>query len=54
MIGDKAIDLQAGRNAGCKVALVRTGYGAQVDPALADLVTDDLAAAVARILAEPG
>jgi len=54
MIGDKAIDLQAGRNAGCKVALVRTGYGAQVDPALADLVADDLAAAVERILAEPG
>ncbi len=53
MIGDKALDLAAGRNAGCRVALVRTGYGSQVDAALADLVADDLAAAVARIL-DPG
>ena len=51
MIGDKDIDLGAGRNAGCKVALVRTGYGVNVDGALADLVADDLGAAVARILA---
>ncbi len=50
MIGDKDIDLLAGRNAGCKVALVRTGYGAEVDPALADLVGDDLPAAVEAIL----
>lgn len=27
MIGDRDIDLQAGANAGCKTALVRTGYG---------------------------
>jgi len=51
MIGDKEIDLGAGRNAGCKVALVRTGYGRQVDGALADLVAEDLAEAVDRILA---
>ena len=43
MIGDKDLDLGAGRNAGCRVALVRTGYGAQVDGALADLVALDLA-----------
>ena len=54
MIGDKALDLGAGRNAGCRVALVRTGYGAQVDPALADLVADDLAAAVELILKDLG
>jgi len=50
MIGDKELDLGAGRNAGCRVALVRTGYGSQVDGGLADLVADDLAAAVAQIL----
>ena len=54
MIGDKALDLEAGRNAGCRVALVRTGYGSQVDASRADLVAEDLAAAVARILAELG
>jgi D-glycero-D-manno-heptose 1,7-bisphosphate phosphatase len=52
MVGDKEIDLGAGRNAGCKVALVRTGYGAEVDGSLADLVAEDLGAAVDRILAE--
>jgi D-glycero-D-manno-heptose 1,7-bisphosphate phosphatase len=53
MIGDKALDLEAGRNAGCRAVLVRTGYGAQVDPARADLVAADLAEAVERILALP-
>lgn len=52
MIGDKALDLGAGRNAGCRVALVRTGYGREVDATLADLVAEDLAEAVARILAQ--
>lgn len=51
MIGDKLIDLEAGRNAGCRVALVRTGYGCKVDPALADLVAGDLAEALEQILA---
>lgn len=51
MVGDKAIDLEAGRRAGCRVALVRTGYGAQVDGSLADLVASDLAEAVDHILA---
>jgi len=50
MIGDKEIDLGAGRNAGCKVALVRTGYGTQVDGALADLVAAHLGEAVEEIL----
>jgi D-glycero-D-manno-heptose 1,7-bisphosphate phosphatase len=50
MVGDKEIDLWAGRNAGCRVALVRTGYGHKMDGALADLVADDLAAAVDAIL----
>ena len=50
MIGDKDLDLGAGRNAGCRVALVRTGYGSSVDGSLADLVAADLGEAVARIL----
>jgi D-glycero-D-manno-heptose 1,7-bisphosphate phosphatase len=50
MIGDKDVDLQAGRNAGCKVALVRTGYGAEMDPSEADIVAEDLGEAVALIL----
>lgn len=52
MIGDKELDLGAGRNAGCKVALVRTGYGAQVDGSLADLVARNLPEAVDLILAQ--
>lgn len=51
MVGDKLIDLQAGRNAGCRVALVRTGYGAGMDGRSADLVAADLEAAVDAILA---
>jgi len=50
MVGDKRLDLEAGRNAGCRVALVRTGYGREVDGALADLVAGDLGEAVDRIL----
>ena len=50
MVGDKELDLQAGRNAGCRVALVRTGYGSGVDGGQADLVAEDLAEAVGRIL----
>jgi len=30
MVGDTLSDMHAGRNAGCKTALVRTGYGALV------------------------
>jgi len=50
MIGDKRIDLEAGRSAGCKVALVRTGYGRLVDGDLADLVAENLDAAIDGIL----
>jgi D-glycero-D-manno-heptose 1,7-bisphosphate phosphatase len=52
MVGDKAIDLEAGRRAGCRVALVRTGYGAEVEGTAADLVAANLAEAVDRILAQ--
>lgn len=51
MVGDKAIDLEAGRRAGCQVALVRTGYGSGVDGATADLVAESLPEAIDWILA---
>ncbi|MCE1229655.1 MAG: HAD family hydrolase [Firmicutes bacterium] len=50
MIGDKDLDLETGRRAGCRVALVRTGYGAEVDGSQADLVVPTLAAALSEIL----
>jgi D-glycero-D-manno-heptose 1,7-bisphosphate phosphatase len=52
MVGDKDIDLEAGRRAGCRVALVRTGYGARMDGSAADLVAESLPEAVDRILAQ--
>ena len=52
MIGDKSIDLEAGRRAGCQVALVLTGYGANVDGSGADLVAANLPAALEHILAQ--
>jgi D-glycero-D-manno-heptose 1,7-bisphosphate phosphatase len=33
VIGDKTTDLEAGYRAGCRPILVRTGYGATIDPA---------------------
>jgi D-glycero-D-manno-heptose 1,7-bisphosphate phosphatase len=52
MIGDKLIDVQAGKNAGCRSMLVRSGYGADEETSLPDggEVYDDLAAAVVAIL----
>ena len=56
MIGDRVSDLQAGAAAGCRTALVRTGYGALVNPATLDrdalnleLIAADLADAVAKL-----
>jgi D-glycero-D-manno-heptose 1,7-bisphosphate phosphatase len=50
MIGDKESDLKAGRNAGCRTALVLTGYGNTVNPELADIVADDIGQAIEQIL----
>lgn len=56
MVGDKRIDLEAGRNAGCKASLlVRTGYGREVELKESDQlngspVVDDLSAAAEWIL----
>lgn len=57
VVGDMGRDLEAGRAAGCRTALVRTGKGATEEATLAsrgiaaDLVAGDLVEAVARILA---
>jgi D-glycero-D-manno-heptose 1,7-bisphosphate phosphatase len=47
--GDKNSDLECGRNAGVKTILVRTGYGKETNPALADYVAQDLGEAANRI-----
>ncbi len=57
VVGDMGRDLEAGRAAGCRTALVRTGKGASEESMLAsrgiapDLVAGDLVEAVSRILA---
>jgi len=37
MVGDKLSDLEAGHSAGCKLVLVRTGYGREAEARLAEL-----------------
>ena len=49
-IGDKASDIECGRNAGVKTILVRTGYGRETEPRLADFVAEDLKAAAKLIV----
>lgn len=56
MVGDRETDLAAGAAAGCRTVLVRTGYGAAVNPAGLDrtalnleLVAADLADAVVKL-----
>lgn len=51
MIGDKAIDVACGHNAGCRSALVRTGYGEQ---SVADFVAHDVGEAIRHILDSEG
>lgn len=51
MVGDKTIDVECGRRAGCRSVLVRTGYGAaQEKSSQADYVMDDAVAALDMIL----
>jgi histidinol-phosphate phosphatase family protein len=53
MIGDKAIDIQAGKNAGIKTALVLTGYGEKEIEKLKeapDLIAENLLDAVQEII----
>jgi D-glycero-D-manno-heptose 1,7-bisphosphate phosphatase len=48
-VGDKAIDVECGRNAGLRTLLVRTGYGAS-ETCASDWTAENLAAAVEIIL----
>lgn len=55
VIGDNEIDVGLGHAAGARSILVRTGYGVAYEPnTKADLVLDDLAAAVDLILGPHG
>jgi D-glycero-D-manno-heptose 1,7-bisphosphate phosphatase len=49
-IGDKAIDIECGRNAGVRTILVRTGYGAEETRARPDWIAEDLSAAADLLL----
>ena len=51
MIGDKEIDVECGRRAGCRTILVRTGYGAELEKTGADFVHEDIVSASNMILA---
>lgn len=52
-IGDKASDIQCGRNAGLRTILVKTGYGAEQQRyARANWIVEDLRAAADIILAQ--
>jgi D-glycero-D-manno-heptose 1,7-bisphosphate phosphatase len=52
-IGDKAIDIECGKNAGVRTILVQTGYGASAQNCAPDWVAHDLVAA-AKIVLEYG
>ncbi len=49
-VGDKAVDVQCGRNAGVRPILVLTGHGAGENPMGAEFVAKDFASAAAFIL----
>jgi D-glycero-D-manno-heptose 1,7-bisphosphate phosphatase len=51
-IGDKAIDIECGRNAGLRTILVQTGYGAREENTGANWIAADLPAATEIILAQ--
>jgi phosphoglycolate phosphatase-like HAD superfamily hydrolase len=52
MVGDRTVDIQAGRDAGCRTILVRTGYGGRDAKCAvtADAECDDLCDAARHIL----
>jgi D-glycero-D-manno-heptose 1,7-bisphosphate phosphatase len=49
-IGDKAIDIECGRNAGVRTILVKTGYGAEETQATPDWIAENFTAAADVIL----
>jgi len=50
MIGDKPIDVECGRNAGCRTVLVKTGYGSAQSNTDADFVMKDVTEALQHII----
>lgn len=56
VVGDKRADVELARQAGCRAALVRTGYGRVAEAELArdgrtvDVIADDLLGAAAELL----
>tara|TARA_B100002003_G_C13922147_1_gene448331 strand:- start:1 stop:555 length:555 start_codon:yes stop_codon:yes gene_type:complete len=53
MVGDKLSDIEAGKRAGCKTVLVKTGYGGETiqnSRIECDYIADDLYGAVSYIL----
>jgi D-glycero-D-manno-heptose 1,7-bisphosphate phosphatase len=50
MIGDKPIDVECGRNAGCRTVLVKTGYGSAQSNTDADFVMNDVTEALQHII----
>jgi D-glycero-D-manno-heptose 1,7-bisphosphate phosphatase len=50
MIGDKPIDVECGRNAGCRTVLVKTGYGSKQSNTDADFVMKDVTEALQHII----
>jgi D-glycero-D-manno-heptose 1,7-bisphosphate phosphatase len=53
-VGDKAIDVQCGLNAGTRAVIVRTGHGGCEDAAGAHFVAKDIASAADFILSDQG
>ena len=49
MIGDKVADVQCGKNAGLRTALVRTGYGSNYDGPVPDVIAADVSEALSMI-----
>lgn len=50
MIGDKAIDIECGQNAGCQTIQVITGYGLHQSDSKADFIADNVTLGLERIL----
>ncbi len=53
VIGDKPIDIEMGKRAGCKTILVRTGYGSSYSGPEPDFVADNLLDAARMIRNSP-
>ncbi len=53
MVGDKDIDIECGRSAGCRTILVSTGYGSKHSACRPDHRAADIGEAVAIILKNP-